>query len=313
VKEASADRKGNLAIVLWRERFTYSLILPAFIATGIFCYWPMYGIILAFKKFRLSKGIIGSPWAEQYGLGWFRLMFRDPDFVNVIKNTVIISFSKLIIGTFFCVLFALLLNELRSDKYKRTIQSVMYLPHFLSWVILAGILYNIFTTSGGLFTKIVTDVFHAQPVQILANPTYFRPLVYVSMLWKEVGFGTIIYLAAISSVNPELYESAIIDGASRFKRVLHVTLPSIKSTIVVLLILNLSGIMSAGFDQIFNLYSPQVLNVGDIIDTYVYRHGIVGMEFSYTTAIELFKQAINITLLIVVNYFAKFIGEEGVY
>jgi putative aldouronate transport system permease protein len=313
VKEASADRKGNLAVVLWRERFTYLLILPAFIATGIFCYWPMYGILLAFKKFRLAKGIIGSPWAEQYGLGWFRLMFRDPDFVNVIKNTVIISFSKLIIGTFFCVLFALLLNELRSDKYKRTIQSVMYLPHFLSWVILAGILYNIFTTSGGLFTKIVTDVFHAQPVQILANPTYFRPLVYVSMLWKEVGFGTIIYLAAISSVNPELYESAIIDGASRFKRVLHVTLPSIKSTIVVLLILNLSGIMSAGFDQIFNLYSPQVLNVGDIIDTYVYRHGIVGMEFSYTTAIELFKQAINITLLIVVNYFAKLIGEEGVY
>jgi putative aldouronate transport system permease protein len=313
VKEASADRKGNLAVVLWRERFTYLLILPAFIATGIFCYWPMYGILLAFKKFRLAKGIIGSPWAEQYGLGWFRLMFRDPDFVNVIKNTVIISFSKLIIGTFFCVLFALLLNELRSDKYKRTIQSVMYLPHFLSWVILAGILYNIFTTSGGLFTKIVTDVFHAQPVQILANPTYFRPLVYVSMLWKEVGFGTIIYLAAISSVNPELYESAIIDGASRFKRVLHVTLPSIKSTIVVLLILNLSGIMSAGFDQIFNLYSPQVLNVGDIIDTYVYRHGIVGMEFSYTTAIELFKQAINITLLIIVNYFAKLIGEEGVY
>jgi putative aldouronate transport system permease protein len=313
VKEASADRKGNLAIVLWRERFTYSLILPAFIATGIFCYWPMYGILLAFKKFRLAKGIIGSPWAEQYGLGWFRLMFRDPDFVNVIKNTVIISFSKLIIGTFFCILFALLLNELRSDKYKRTIQSVMYLPHFLSWVIMAGIIYNIFSASGGMFNKIVTDVFNAQPVQILANATYFRPLVYATMLWKEVGFGTIIYLAAIAGINPELYESAIIDGASRLKRVLYITLPSIKSTIVILLILNLSGIMSAGFDQIFNLYSPQVYDVGDIIDTYVYRRGIVGMEFSYTTAIELFKQAINITLLIVVNYFAKFIGEEGVY
>jgi putative aldouronate transport system permease protein len=313
MENVKAYKGRGLVPVIWKEKFSYLMILPAFIATGVFCYWPMYGIILAFKNYRISKGILGSPWMDTYGFGWFKIMFRDPDFLKVIRNTVEISFSKLVLGTFFCILFALLLNELRSEKYKRTIQSVMYLPHFLSWVIMASIIYNIFTTSGGLFSKIVTGIFHGQTVQILANQEYFRPLVYISMIWKEVGFGTIIYLAAIAGVNPELYESAIIDGASRFKRILFITLPSIKSTIIILLILNLSSIMSAGFDQIFNLYSPQVLKVGDIIDTYVYRHGVVGLEFSYSTAIDLFKQVINITLLVIVNSFAKFLGEEGIY
>lgn len=306
-------RKTSLTTLIWRDRFSYILLLPPFLATAVFCYWPMYGILLAFKKFRISKGILGSPWMDHLGFGWFRLMFRDPEFLSVIRNTVVISSVKLILGTFFCILFALLLNELRNQAYKRTIQSVMYLPHFLSWVILAGIIYNIFSASGGMFNRFLTNVLHWESFQLLANPRYFRPLVYVSYLWKEVGFGTIIYLAAMAGVNPEMYESAIIDGASRLKRVFYITLPSIKGTIAILLILSVSGIMNAGYDQILNLYSPQVMSVGDIIDTYVYRHGILGLEFSYTTAIDLFKQAINITLLLVVNKFIKVIGEEGIY
>lgn len=305
--------KRNLLAIIWKERFSYLLILPAFVATAIFCYWPMYGILLAFKKYRLSKGILGSPWMDNHGFGWFKLMFRDPEFLNVIRNTLEISLFKLVFTTFFCILFALLLNELRNQAYKRTIQSVMYMPHFLSWVILAGIVYNIFSSSGGLLNKIITQTFHGEPVQILANPTYFKPLVYLTHLWREVGFGTIIYLAAIAGVNPEQYESAIIDGASRFKRALYITLPAIKGTVVMLLILNFSSVMSAGFDQILNLYSPQVMQIGDIIDTFVYRHGIMGMEFSYTTAVDLFKQAISIILLLSMNGFIKFIGEEGIF
>lgn len=217
---------------------------------------------------------------DDNGFGWFKIMFRDPDFLGVIGSTVEISVVKLVTTTTCCILFALLLNELGNPFYKRTVQSIMYLPHFLSWVIMAGIVYNFFSATGGTFNKIITEVFNGQPVQILANPAYFKPLVYVSNLWKEVGFGTIIYLAAIAGVNTEMYESAIIDGASRLKRVFYITLPAIKGTIAILLILDFSKIMNAGYDQILNLYSPQVMAVGDIIDTYVYRHGVIGMEFS---------------------------------
>jgi putative aldouronate transport system permease protein len=161
--------------------------------------------------------------------------------------------------------------------------------------------------------KIMLYVFHVRPIQVLAKPEYFRPIVYISSIWKEVGFGTIIYLAAMAGVNLELYEAAIIDGANRLKQIWHITLPSIKSTIIILLILSMSTIMSAGFDQIFNLITPQVLNVGDVIDTYIYRHGIQGFEFSYSTAVELFKQAINLIMLFVFNYLSKAVGEDGVF
>lgn len=313
MKIARTKSNRNLPVVIWKERFAYLMLLPAVAATAIFCYWPMYGIIMAFKEFKLSKGILGSPWADNFGFEWFRIMFIDPEILTAIGNTVIISFSKLIIGTTVAIVTALLLNELRNEKYKRTIQSVMYLPHFLSWVIIASLVYSIFTTTGGLFNKIITDYFHGDAVQVLANPQYFRLLVYVTNVWKEAGFGTIIYLAAIAGVNAEMYESAIIDGANRFKRLLYITLPSIKGTIIILLILNASTMMNAGFDQIFNLYSPQVYEVGDIIDTFVYRYGVQNLQFSYSTAIDLFKQVINVILLITVNNIARLLGEEGVY
>ncbi len=298
---------------IYNERLTYALLLPAMLATALFAYWPIYGILLAFKNFRISRGIIGSPWMDTYGLGWFRIMFRDPDFLRVTLNTIRISFIKIVLGTFFCITVALLLTELRNRTFARIIQSVMYLPYFLSWVVMAGLVYGAFSTTGGFVPKLLEAWTSGQTVQILANPKYFRLLVYSTDLWKGVGFGTIIYLAAIAGVNPELYESAIMDGAGRFRLAVSITLPMIKSTIVLLLILELSKLMNGGFDQILNLYSPQVLGVGDIIDTYVYRHGVLGLEFSYSTAIDLFKQVINIVLLVIVNNIARLMGEEGVY
>lgn len=312
-EEIRALKKHNMQHILTRikrEQFCYFLILPSFIATAIFCYWPLYGLLLAFKDLRLSKGIMGSPWV---GLKWFELMFRDPTFLLVIRNTLIISFSKLLLGTFACIILALLLNEIRSNLYKKICQTLLYLPHFLSWVIMASVIYTIFTMSGGLYSKIMTNVFGREPIQILANPAYFRTMVYVSDIWKGVGFGTIIYLAAITGIDSELYEAGIIDGANRLQRVLFITIPSIKSTIIILLILSLGGVMNAGFDQILNLYSPNTIAVGDIIDTYVYRRGLQSLQYSYSTAVGLFKNVINVLLLVAVNYFAKLIGEEGLY
>lgn len=286
--------------------------MPAFIATLIFCYWPIYGLVLAFKDYNFKGGIFGSPWAQDYGFYWFRKMFADPEFLHVLWNTVSISFWKLIISTIACIVFALLLNEIRSNAYKRIIQSVMYLPYFLSWVVMASIIYNLLTSSGGVLNRFLSDLNGGDKIQIIGNPAYFRAEVYFSMLWKNVGFGSIIYLAAIAGINVELYEAAIIDGASRWQRAWRITLPSIKSVIILLLILDAGSIMSAGFDQIFNLYSPMVFSVGDVLDTYIYRHGVTSGQFSYMTAVGLFKNVVSFGLLLLVNFLAKWLGEEGV-
>jgi putative aldouronate transport system permease protein len=239
-------------------------------------------------------------------------MFRDPNFMHVLLNTINISAAKIVIGTLSCIVFALLLNEVRLTVYKRTLQSIMYLPHFISWVILASIIYNLFTSAGGVMNRFLQYLNGGEKIQIIMNPDYFRAEVYISMVWKNVGFGSIIYLAAIAGVNAELYEAAIIDGASRLQRAWFITLPSIKSVIVLLLILDAGGIMNAGFDQIYNLYSPQVYNVGDVLDTYIFRHGVSNGEFSYTTAIGMFENVVSFSLLLIVNFIAKKAGEEGV-
>jgi putative aldouronate transport system permease protein len=298
---------------IWQNRFSYLLLLPGIVAASVFAYWPMYGVLLAFKKYKLKLGIIGSPWADMNGFQWFHSIFRDEAFYGVIKNTLIFSIGGLLIMTPTCIGMALLLNELRSNKYKRIIQSLMYLPHFLSWVILGGIIYNLFSATGGAYGKIWQELGWGRAPVILTNPDYFRPLVFLSSIWKEAGWGTIIYLAAIAGVNPELYESAVIDGATRLQRMWYITLPTIKSTVIILLVLSIGGLMNAGFDKIFNLYSPQVMGVGDIIDTFVYRHGLESNQYELSTAVGLFKQVINIFLLLIANTLAKVMGEDGIY
>jgi putative aldouronate transport system permease protein len=307
-----AGNKVNVVGRLWRDRFSYLLLIPAFIFTLIFSYWPIYGLILAFKDYSFRGGIFGSPWTSNGGFYWFLKMFNDPEFLHVLWNTISISFWKIVIGTFACIIFALLLNEVRNVPYKRTLQSVMYLPYFLSWVIMASIIYNLFTSSGGVMSRLLQQLNGGNKIQIIGNPEYFRAELYISMIWKGVGFGSIIYLAAIAGVSQELYEAAIIDGANRLQRVWFITIPSIKSVIVLLLILDVGGIMSAGFDQIFNLYSPMVFNVGDVLDTYIYRHGVTSGQFSYTTAVGLFKNVVSFGLLLLVNFIAKRLGEEGI-
>jgi putative aldouronate transport system permease protein len=307
-----SGKKVNIIARLWRDRFTYLLLIPAFVFTLLFAYWPIYGLILAFKDYSFRGGIFGSPWTANGGFYWFLKMFNDPEFLHVLWNTISISFWKIVISTVTCIIFALLLNEVRGVLYKRLIQSVMYLPYFLSWVIMASIIYNLFTSSGGVMSRLLQQLNGGEKIQIIGNSQYFRAELYISMVWKSVGFGSIIYLAAIAGVSQELYEAAIIDGANRFQRVWYITIPSIKSVIVLLLILDVGGIMSAGFDQIFNLYSPMVFNVGDVLDTYIYRHGVTSGQFSYTTAVGLFKNIVSFGLLLLVNFVAKRLGEEGV-
>lgn len=302
-----AKNKEIAKIIKYRQ--LYLMILPSVVFFIVFCYAPMYGIILAFKKFMYSKGIWGSPWV---GLENFKMMLKDNDFWVVFRNTLVISFGKLLTGFPAPIILALLLNELPAGSFKKFTQSILYLPHFLSWVIMAGLIYNLFSITNGVLPRLLSYLDIQMP-RIIANPVYFRPLIYTTNVWKEAGWGTIIYLAAIAGIDPTIYESALIDGAGRFKRMIYITLPSLSYAIVVLLILNVGQVMNAGFDQIFNLYSAPVYPVGDIIDTYVYRIGVLNARYEYSTAVGLFKSVINCILLLSSDRIVKKMGYTGLY
>ncbi|NLZ89521.1 MAG: sugar ABC transporter permease [Clostridiales bacterium] len=231
-------------------------------------------------------------------------MLNYANFSQLMYNTLYISVLKLIFGMFSTLLLALLFNELRNMKFKRAVQSLSYLPHFVSWVILGGIIRELFSPTRGVVNEII-KFFGGKPIYFLADPHYFVFLLIITYLWQSVGWGTIIYLAAISSIDQEQYESAVIDGASRFQRARYITIPGIMPTVVTLLVLNLGGILNAGFDQIFNLYTEQVYSVADILDTYVYRVGLIKFDYSYSAAIGLFKNAIGIVLVILSNLTIK--------
>ncbi|MEN1984756.1 ABC transporter permease [Paenibacillus hubeiensis] len=301
----------------WREtlkeykksKHLFIMLFPALVWFAIFHYGPLYGIQLAFKDFSPVKGIWGSEWV---GLDHFRfLFFQSPDFARIFTNTLLISLYNLIFGFPAPIILALLLNELRSNLFKRFAQSISYIPHFFSWVILSGIIIVMLSPSEGP-VNFILQMFGMEPIYFLADPNYFRPALVATGIWKEIGWGTIIYLAALSGVDPTLYEAAVIDGAGRWKRIFHITLPSILPVVSIMFILSLGGILNAGFDQIFNLYSPAVYEVADVIDTYVYRAGIVQGQFGLTTAVGLFKNVIGIALVLGTNYAMKKMGQEGV-
>ncbi|AZN43615.1 sugar ABC transporter permease [Paenibacillus albus] len=279
------------------------MMVPAVIYYIVFHYLPMYGVLLAFKDFKILKGIVGSPWV---GVDVFQKIFHDDYFYTVLKNTIIISFYKLIFGFPVPIIFALLLSEVMNAKYKKLVQTISYLPHFISWVVLAGIFFTFFSMEGPMNT--IITYFGGDPVLFLADPRYFRTILVVTGIFQGFGWGSIIYFAAISSIDPMLYEAAIIDGAGRFKRMFYISIPMLIPIIAIMLILSMSGILDAGFDQIFNLYNAQVYSVSDIIDTYVYRKGIVEMSYSYATAVGLFKSVVALILIFVVNRIVKLIG-----
>lgn len=291
----------------WSQRALYSMIIVGVAYFVIFKYATLYGLLIAFKTYRIRLGIIGSPWA---GLSNFPKALGNRDLPQIIYNTLFISFSRLIFGFPVPILLALLLNELRSKTFKRLIQSLLYLPHFLSWIIMAGIFSNLLSVTNGVIPLFMRG-FGVEMPSLMSDPKYFVSFLVFSDIWKSSGWGTIIYLAAITGIDAELYESAVVDGCNRFQQIIHITIPSIALTTVTLLVLNIGSIMNAGFDQIFNLMGDATMKVGDIIDTYVYRLGIQSGRFEYSTIIGMFKSVINCILLFSVNWIVGRFGESS--
>lgn len=265
---------------------------------------------MAFKDYSIFKGILGSPWAGTDGLDNFRLVFNSPDFWRVLGNTLTISAYKIVFGFPFPIILALLINEIRNERFKKVTQTIIYLPHFISWVVIVGMMRSILSPTYGIAGSFF-ELLGRTPVNLLASHAAIRPLVVISDIWKEAGWGTIVYLAAISTVNPELYESAIIDGANRFRRMIHITLPSISGVVIMLLILRIGGFMDAGFEQIFVMQNDYTRPFIDIFGTFVYRRGITMGRYSFAAAVGLFNSVVALVLITGANTFAKAIGEEG--
>ncbi len=290
-------RKPGLMRELYRHRYLIMLMLPGIAYFVVFRYVPIYGLVLAFKEYDVHQGILLSPWA---GLKHFRRLFEQHDVARVFWNTVEISVLRIVIGFPMPIVLALLLNEIFNTKFKRTVQTISYLPHFLSWVVVAGLITELLSPSRGIYGYIMRLI-GADTTVLLTSQTWFIPILVISGIWKEVGWGTIIYLATMSSINPELYEAAVVDGASRWRRAISITLPGILPVTAILLILSMSQILNAGFDQIFNLYNTLVYEIADILDTYIYRVGLQGFEFEFATAVGLTKNVIALVLVLAVD------------
>jgi len=282
------------------------MLLPAVVLVLIYNYGPMVGAIMAFQRFVPARGFLG----DQTWVGWanFRTLFNMPGMWPVIRNTVVIAFGKMVGGVLVPVTFALLLNEVRSVPAKRFFQTLVYLPNFLSWVIVAGLLIDILSPSSGLVNQIL-GLIGIEPIFFLGDARVFPITMIVTEIWKGFGFGTIIYLAALTSIDPALYESAVIDGADRWRQTWHITLPGLASIIVLMSVLSLGNILNGGFDQIYNLYSPVVYSTGDILDTFVFRLGIEQAQFSLSTAAGLFKSVVSMFFIVASYYMAdRFAG-----
>ncbi|WP_246469621.1 ABC transporter permease [Cohnella nanjingensis] len=284
------------------------MVLPGFLTVLIFNYFPMYGITIAFKDFNASKGIIGSPWI---GFKYFTTFFHDPMAFRVLKNTLLLGLYSLLWSFPAPLILALLLNELKNKHFKKIVQTVSYFPHFISVVIVAGLLKD-FLARDGLVNRIVA-YFGGSSIMFLLEPDYFRTIFISSGIWQGVGFGSIIYLAALSGIDPTLYDVAEVDGASRWKKMLHITWPSIRPTTVILLIFSLGGILGTDFQKIILLYSPETYSVADVIGSYVYRQGILGAKYEYTTAIGLFMSVISFTILYISNWFSRKVSETSLF
>lgn len=295
-------RKMRADIVL------YMLLLPGLLYFIVFKYMPMYGIIIAFQDYSPFKGIGGS---EFVGLKHFLRFFEDDEFITVFRNTLLISFYKLVFGFPFPILLALMLNEVRKMAFKRIAQTLFYIPHFFSWVIFGGIVIQVLSSKGMINSVIA--FFGGDPILFMAEKEYFRSILVISDIIKESGWASIIYLAAIAGVDPSLYEAATMDGAKKRHEIWHITLPSIKTTIVILFILQLGNILELGVQQVFMLYNPLVYEVGDIIDTYVYRVGLTQQKYSFATAVGLFQATVGLILIYAANAFAKRYSGGGLW
>ncbi len=308
--KGTRTKAGKFFTILYEQRYLQGMSILGFIWIVIFCYLPMYGIIIAFKDYNIVKSVSEVPWA---GFKYFQEFFTDAGFARVIKNTLGISLLKLLIGFPLPIIFALFLNEIYSLRFKKIVQTISYLPHFLSWVILGGILLSWIADTGIINEILVILGVIKEPIVFIADPKYFWGIAVASDIWKELGWRSIIYIAAIAGINHELYEAADMDGAGRFKRMWHVTLPGIRTTIVILFILASSGIMNANFDQIFVLRNPLNYEASDVVNIYVYRMGLQAARFSLATAVGLFQSVIALVLLLLTNAASKKIAGSSLF
>lgn len=277
----------------------YLMLAAPAVLVFLFSYIPLFGLLMAFEDYNPAKGFFGSPFV---GLKWFRVAMEMPDFWKVVRNTLSISLGKIVFCQLFSIVFAILLNEVRCKGAKRLVQTVTYFPHFLSWVVMGGVFTELLANKGMI--NLLIRLLGGKSIFFLGNYHYFQGTMIALHVWKEFGWGAIVYLAAMTNINPELYEAATIDGANRFKQTWHVTLPGISVTIVMMVVLALGTIMSAGFDQMLIMYNPAVYETGDIIDTFVYRQGLLESQYSMATAIGLFKSVIGAALMIITNALA---------
>lgn len=295
---------------LKRDRHLYLMLLPVIVFYLLFKYAPMVGEIIAFKDYRFADGIFGSKWV---GFRHFESLFQSVDFWRVLRNTLLLNVYSLVFGFPVPILLALLLNEVRKEWYKRTVQNLLYLPHFISWAVLGGIFIAMLSPSTGVVNMLLTKVFGLEPIYFMASSAWWPFAYTLSGIWREAGWGTILYLAAMASVDPQLYEAAKMDGASKLRQIWHITLPGIRSTIAILLVLRMGHMMDVGLEQTLVLQNLSVLDVADVISTYVYRVGLQNMNYSYTTALGLFQSAVGLILVIGVNRLTRAFGERGLW
>jgi len=292
-----------------KRKLLYIMLVPGLLYFLIFKYVPMYGVLIAFKDFNFSKGIMGSPWV---GTKYFEILFRSKDFWLIFWNTLIINLYKLAWGFPGPIIIALLLNEVRKMWFKRIIQTSIYLPHFISWIVIGGMFIQMLSPSNGIINTIIKSFGH-DPISFVTEPKYFRSLMVLTSVWKEAGWGAIVYLAALSGIDMQLYESAMIDGAGKWKQLIHITLPGIAPTIIIMLILRIGQFLDVGFEQTYVFLTQFTYSVGDVFSTYVFRVGLEQAKFSYTTAVGLFQSVINFILIVSANKLANKTSNQGMW
>lgn len=299
----------NLFRILYRYRWFYLLMLPGVLYFLVFHYGPMAGLLIAFQNYNLMEGIWGSEWV---GLKNFKTIFNSPDFWLILRNTLIISFYRIVFNMFPDLIFALILNEIRVQWFKRVIQTITYGPYFLSWVIVYGLVFAFLAPDSGLVNQVVRD-FGGTAVDYMSTKEYFRTILISTDIWKNTGYGAIIYLAALAAIDPHLYEAATVDGAGRWRQMLHITLPGVMNVFVLLIILRIGHILDAGFEQIYIFLNARVYDVGDVIDTWVFRRGLFNLDFSVATAVGFFKGVVGLILVVSANRLAKQFGQSGIW
>ncbi|MCR8633095.1 sugar ABC transporter permease [Paenibacillus sp. N5-1-1-5] len=307
--KVKVKQRSPLMKDLIRDRWMYFMLLPGVLFFIIFKYVPMYGLIIAFQDYKPHLGMMDSPFV---GLKHFTRFFSEPQFFELFRNTALLAVYNLAFFFPLPIVLSLMMNEVRRERFKRFVQTLVYVPHFVSWVVVVGVFYMLLTTEGGILNELLF-VITGEKIAFLLEPDWFRTMIVTQSIWKEVGWGTIIFLAALSGVDLQLYEAARMDGANRWRQMWHITLPAIRSTIVILLILRLGSFLDSGFEHIFLMLTPTNREVGEVFDTYVYVKGLTQSQFSYSAAVGLFKSVVGLALVMGANWLAKKFGEEGVY